>query len=66
MHLCMDLGLQIMHPDLGQPSQASDCGKNVKVSIYIVPSTEEATYLQVVYYGQGDQADQFASAPATH
>jgi hypothetical protein len=53
-----------MHPDLGQPSQASDPGKNVKVSIYIVPSTEEATYL--VYYGQGDQADQFASAPATH
>ncbi len=28
-----DLGLQILHSDLGQPSQTSDRGKNVKVPI---------------------------------
>ncbi len=36
MWACIDLGLWITYPDLGQPSQTSDRGKNVKA-----PSTEE-------------------------
>jgi hypothetical protein len=33
MCACVDLGLWIKHPDLGQPSQTSDHRKNVKASM---------------------------------
>ncbi len=33
MCACIDLGLQIIHPDLGRPSQTNDRGKIVKASI---------------------------------